>query len=129
MRDGVTVTPNKQGRSVMKIDVRFRGLESSDALRDHIARRIHFHLSRFGSKVTAVLVRISDVNGPKGGVDKRCQVTVRGPRLGLATLDEMSGDAYAAVDIAVERIGRSIGRELDRARSDRRNADPLMKAS
>ena len=113
----------------MKIEIRFRGLESSDALRDHVSRRIHFHLSRFGNEVTAILVRLADVNGPKGGVDKRCQVTVRDPRIGAATLDEMGGDAYSAVDMAVERVGRSIGRELDRARSDRRSRYSLRRAS
>ena len=113
----------------MKIEFRLRGLESSDALRDHAARRIHFHLRRFGNEVTAVLVRIADVNGPKGGLDKRCQITVRGQRLGSATIDEMSGDAYSAVDMAVERIGRSVGRELDRARSDRRSACSVRRAS
>ena len=113
----------------MKIEVRFRGLESSDALREHVSRRIHLHLSRFGNEVTAVLVRIADVNGPKGGIDKRCQVTVRGPRFGSATLDEASGDAYSAVDTAVERIGRSVGRGLDRARSDRRSGYSIGRAS
>ena len=111
----------------MKVEVRFHGLESSSALREHASRRIHFHLSRFGSEVTSVLVRIGDVNGPKGGVDKRCQVTVRGPRLGSATLDDLSGDAYAAVDGAVERIGRAVGRELERVRSDRRGGPSLRR--
>jgi putative sigma-54 modulation protein len=106
----------------MKTEVRFRGLEPSDALRDHAAQRIHSHLSRFSNEVTNVLVRISDVNGPKGGLDKRCQVTVRGSRFGSATVDELSGDAYSAVDMAAERIGRSIGRELERVRSVRRSA-------
>jgi len=77
----------------MKIEVRFRGLESSDALRDHASRRVQSHLSRFGHEVTEVVLRIADVNGPKGGLDKRCQVTVRGPSFGSAVLDEMSGDA------------------------------------
>ncbi len=113
----------------MKIEVRFRGLESSDALREHAARQIHFHLSRFGNDVTAVLVRIADVNGPKGGIDKRCQISVHGTRFGSATLDEMSGDVYSAVDMAVQRIGRSIGRELDRARSDWRSGYALGRAS
>jgi putative sigma-54 modulation protein len=103
----------------MKIEVRFRGLSSSDALREHASRRVHFHLSRFGKEVTSVLMRIADINGPKGGVDKRCQVTVRGPRFGSATLDDLSGDAYSAVDIAVERIGRAVRRELRRVRSKR----------
>jgi putative sigma-54 modulation protein len=113
----------------MKVEIRFRGLESSDALREHAARRVHFHLSRFGHVVSAVLVRISDVNGPKGGLDKRCQVTVRGQSFGSATFGELSGDAYSAVDMAVERIGHSVGRQLERVRSDRRGGYPLPSPS
>jgi putative sigma-54 modulation protein len=103
----------------MKIDVRFRGLEPSDALRDHALRRIHFQLSRFGHEIRSVLVRISDVNGPKGGVDKQCQITVQGRRISSVNLDDVSGDAYSAVDIAVERVGRAVGRDLERVRSAR----------
>ena len=103
----------------MKIDVRFRGLEPSDALRDHAVRRIHFHLSRFGHEISSVLVRISDVNGPKGGVDKQCQVTVRGRRLSDVIIDDLSGDAYSAVDMAVERVGRAVGRDIERVRGAR----------
>lgn len=101
----------------MKIEVRFRGLEPSDALRDHAARRIHFHLSRFGHEISSVYVRISDVNGPKGGVDKKCQITVRGRRFSTVVIDDLSGDAYSAVDMAVERVGRAVGRDIQRARS------------
>ena len=103
----------------MKIEVRFRSLEPSDALRGHAVRRIHFHLSRFGREIGSVLVRIGDVNGPKGGVDKQCQVTVRGRRLPGVIVDDLSGDAYSAVDMAVERIGRAVGRDLERVRSAR----------
>lgn len=113
----------------MKIEVRFRGIQATDALREHTARRVHFHLSRFGGEVTQVLVRLADVNGPKGGVDKRCQVTVRGPRFGSATLDELSGDAFSAVDRAVERISHSAGRELARARGHRRGGPSLGRAA
>lgn len=103
----------------MKIDVRFRYLEPSEALRTHAVRRIHFHLSRFGHEITSVLARISDVNGPKGGVDKRCQVTVRGRRISDVIIDDLSGDAYSAIDMAVERVGRAVGRDLERVRSAR----------
>lgn len=108
----------------MNIEVRFRGIEPSDALRDHASRRIHSHFSRFDQEITAVLVRISDINGPKGGIDKRCQVTVRGPLFGSATLDDLSGDAYSAIDMAVERVGQMVGRELERLSSDKRSRPP-----
>lgn len=103
----------------MKIEVRFRGVDSSEALRAHTKHRIHVHLSRFGSDIESVQVRIEDVNGPKGGVDKRCKITVRGPRCGTATLDELHDNAYAGVDLAVQRVSQVVAREIERQRSRR----------
>lgn len=104
----------------MKIEVRFRGQElPSGALRDHATRRIHLHLSRFGKEIASVQVRVGDVNGPKGGLDKECQVTLRGRRIGGVIVDDVSSDAYAAVDLAVERAGYVVGRELERVRAER----------
>ena len=100
----------------MKVQVRFRGLQVSEALRDYVLRRVRFQLSRFSRELSAVVVRVGDVNGPRGGVDKRCQVTVSGPRVPSATLQETSTDVYAAVGSAVDRIERIVGRGIDRAR-------------
>ena len=104
----------------MKIEVRFRGLDASDSLREHAMRQVHSHLSRFGQDLAGVMVRIADLNGPKGGIDKRCQITVRGPRVGESSLEELSDDGYAAVSAAVERMARAVGRGLERARDERR---------
>jgi putative sigma-54 modulation protein len=101
----------------MKIDIRFCSLESSAAIREHALRRIQFRLSRFGHDLHAVVVRISDINGPKGGVDKQCRITVRGPIWDTLTLDELSRDVYAAVDLAIERTAHTVAREIERARS------------
>jgi len=101
----------------MKTEVRFHGVETSESLREHATRRVQLHLSRFGRDLTGVVVRIGDVNGPKGGLDKRCRVTVRGPRVGSATLDEYSGDIWSAVDLALERVARNVGRTLEKART------------
>ena len=108
----------------MKVDIRFRGLEASDFLRDHALRRAQFHMSRFGTEVSSVVVRIADINGPKGGIDKRCQVTVKGPLFGSTNLDEESADAYAVVDGALERVSRVVGKAIERARSAARDVKP-----
>jgi len=104
----------------MKIDVRFRGLEASDSFREHVRRRVHFQMSRFGGAVRSVVVRIGDINGPKGGVDKRCQVTLRGSRLGPLTIEDLSADVYSALDMALERAARAAGRDIERTRYARR---------
>ena len=101
----------------MKVEVRFRGIQPSRSLRDHALRRIRLHIGRFGPGVRSVVMRIGDVNGPKGGVDKHCRIMVRGPLLGASTLDELSADAYSAVDAAVARMARAMNRCIDRARS------------
>jgi putative sigma-54 modulation protein len=101
----------------MRVEVRFRGLESSPAVIEYATRRVHQHLSRFGRQVSGVTVRLVDVNGPKGGVDKRCQLSVSGPRLGAVKLTETQANVLAGIDLALDRVAHLIGRSLERARA------------
>lgn len=113
----------------MKIEVRFRGLQASNALREHIARRARFQLSRFNGEIGSVVVRIGDINGPKGGADKRCHVTVCGPSIGPVVIADVHADAYSATDMALERVARTLGRELQRTRTRRSEARSLRSRS
>ena len=103
----------------MKIDFRVRGLEDPSALREQVERRLQFALGRFGHEVARVTVRLCDENGPRGGVDKRCHLTVRGPRLATVVIDERNSVAEAAVDLAAGRASRAVARLLDRRREAR----------
>ena len=100
----------------MKIVVRFLGFPPSEALRGHSERQALFHLGRFGRDVTSGDIRIRDVNGPKGGADKQCQVFATGPRFGYSTVEELSEDACQAVNVAMTRLVRTVARGLERAR-------------
>ncbi|MBI4956712.1 MAG: HPF/RaiA family ribosome-associated protein [Myxococcales bacterium] len=106
----------------MKIEIRFRSIAANDELEEHAVRRVHLELARFGREVDAVVVRIADVNGPRGGVDKRCQVTVSGRRVGAVAVDGRHEDAFAAVSLALGRGARAVGRGLERSRAARREA-------
>jgi putative sigma-54 modulation protein len=101
----------------MKITVRFPGLPPSDAVREFVEQQALFHLSRFGRDVDAIEVRVRDVNGPRGGQDMECRVTVTGPRLGVVTITELSHDLYRSVGAAMTRVARALARSLERARS------------
>jgi putative sigma-54 modulation protein len=103
----------------MKIAIKFLGLPPSRALREHSERQALLHLSRFGHALDLVEIRIRDVNGPKGGEDMECKVSAKGPRVGFATIVDLSSDAYASVGMALSRLSRSIARALDRARGMR----------
>lgn len=104
----------------MQVDVRFRGIVPTGTLRAHVERRARAHLARFGQEVSFVLLRIDDVNGPKGGTDKQCQIVVLGPRIGSAALADVGDDAYTCVDGAAGRMREAVARRLQRARRLRR---------
>jgi len=105
----------------MRIRVRQHGVQLEDSFRSYISHRVYAHLGRLAHEVVTVLVRIGDLNGPRGGVDKRCHVTVRGPCFGIAVVDDRHASPYAAVDSAVRRVATAVGRKIGRARS-RRNS-------
>jgi len=88
----------------------------SEALRAHVERRLHFALGRFGGRVRQATVRLSDLNGPRGGVDKACRIAVRLPASPDLVVEDADGDLYVAIDRAAERAGRSVGRHLARGR-------------
>lgn len=98
----------------MQVELRVQNTDLADAIRTYIERRLRFSLSRFGGRVGRVTVRISDLNGPRGGMDKCCRITAELIPTGMVMLEETDGDLYAAIDRATERVGRSFSRELDR---------------
>lgn len=100
----------------MKIDVRGRHLHLTDALRAHVTKRLRFALGRVVTRIARVAVRVSDVNGPRGGADKRCHVHVVMPGRSV-TIDEVDRDLYVAIDRAAERAGRAAERTLARWRA------------
>jgi putative sigma-54 modulation protein len=100
----------------MTIQIRFRGVQRSEGITEYATRRLHQHLSRFGREVSGVVVRIIDLNGPRGGRDKRCQLTITGPRIGSVNLAETHESIHAGLDLAIDRVARSVGRNIERGR-------------
>ena len=98
----------------MRISVRSRGFELTEGLRAHAERRLGFALARFGTRLASVTLRMDDVNGPRGGADKRCQVVVGLARKGEVRIVELDGDLYVAISRAVDRVERAVAREMDR---------------
>ena len=65
-------------------------------LRALTERRVRFVLRRLGWMVSRAEVRMSDVNGPRGGVDKRCQVELRTDGTGSVVVASVAGFASSA---------------------------------
>ena len=101
----------------MKIDIRMATNRDSPALRQFAEHALMRKLGARAERIRRVRIRLSDANGPRGGVDKVCQI-----RLDLAAGGEVgaSGESlgwYEAVTIAVMNARMAVDRRLDRARA------------
>lgn len=108
----------------MQIVTRANGFDLTDALRHHVRQRLHFAFDRIGERIQRVLVRLSDVNGPRGGADKRCQIQIHLDKLPEVVIEDTQSDLYAAVDRAAERAARTVTRRLSRERAHRHDRLP-----
>lgn len=99
----------------MHLEIRGQHLDVGRAARFHAERRLRFALGRFASRVGRVAVRVADVNGPRGGTDKRCRIVVALGGAGTVVVEDRDADVYAAIDAAADRAGRLVARALHRA--------------
>lgn len=104
----------------MQIDVQARNFSLTRALRGHIKRRLSFALGMRDEQIQRVIVRLSDINGPRGGEDKCCHIQVVLPRLSDVVIEDTELDMYAAIDRAADRAGRTVARRLARRRDNSR---------
>jgi ribosome-associated translation inhibitor RaiA len=99
----------------MQMEIRLR-LGMSDAVRHATERRMAFALGRFGARISAVTVWLSDADGPRRGADKVCRVQVALASGQTVRIEDVDADLYAAIARAADRAGRATARVLARRR-------------
>jgi ribosome-associated translation inhibitor RaiA len=108
----------------MKMRLVARGIELTADLEEFVKRRIHFALGRFAGRIKSVSVRLADMNGPRGGVDKRCDIRVDVGLRKEVIVCEQHDNIHEAVAFAVQRADRAVQRQLESANTER-YIDPL----
>lgn len=98
----------------MQIQIHSDDFDLTDGLREHIVRRLAYSLNHGRDVISRVFVRLSDVNGPRGGVDKCCGIEVRMIGSSPIAIDDTQADLYVAIDRAAERTGRTLDRRIAR---------------
>ena len=89
-------------------------------LRDLTERRVRFVLRRLSWLVPRAEVHLSDMNGPRGGVDKRCQVELKTDGAGSVVVVSVAKDWRTALDDALARAARFLMRLWRRGGDSRR---------
>ena len=96
----------------MRFDIRIQKLDLHQEVSRYIERRLRLSLSRLVSRLRTVNVRVFDVNGPRGGIDKCCRITAHLLPSETVVLQEVDADLFAAIDRATRRISRTFTRRL-----------------
>ena len=109
----------------MHIEVRVKDLELSLKERELIERRVQTALGRHGRHIANVRVMLRDINGPRGGADKKCSLQITGLRSWSVNLTELGDDPLVAVDKVVDRAVISVERAISRARTIKHKFEDL----
>ncbi|MBE9527245.1 MAG: HPF/RaiA family ribosome-associated protein [Proteobacteria bacterium] len=109
----------------MQINIQARQFSLTDALRSHAERRLKSTLNCCYENIQKVVMRLSDINGPRGGEDKCCHLQVVLAGLPDVVVEDIEADMYVAIDRATDRAGRTVVRKLDRQKTLLRQTPPL----
>ena len=96
----------------LELEIRMVEIDLVNALRVYLRRRIRFALGRFSPSVRRVTVRVA--GGAPEDVGTEVQITVALVSGGRIVLRERAADLHAAIDAAVNRLGRTITRRMER---------------
>lgn len=86
----------------------------TEALKNYAKRRLNFSLATKDEYINKVTMRLSDINGPRGGTDKRCHLHIDLKGIPDIIVEDIQADMYNAIDRACDRASRVVVRKIGR---------------
>lgn len=100
----------------MDFKVHGANIEVTDAITSHVQNRFTAALDKHERQVEDITIRLEDVNGPKGGVDMRCQATIHLRPGDMVVVEDVEEDLYAAISVAADRAKHVVSRRLEKVK-------------
>jgi putative sigma-54 modulation protein len=100
----------------MRIVIQASGFVLTEALRSYTEQRVATALGWAGERMRKLAVSLSDINGPRGGIDKRCKIQVQLGKGQEVVIEDTEADLYTAIDRAAGRADRALVRRIARMR-------------
>jgi ribosome-associated translation inhibitor RaiA len=94
--------------------IRAVGIQLSSSDRAHIRSKLGLKLGKFAPAIERVSVRVRDMNGPRGGIDKACRIKVVIAGLPSILFESRDASLIAAVNGALSGVERTVRRVLQR---------------
>jgi putative sigma-54 modulation protein len=101
----------------MKVLMRGVHLDLTESLRDYATRHLVEPIARYiEDEASEIEIALVDINGPKGGVDQECRVTVRMPGFAGMHITETAETMFQAIDATRDRLEKTIKRTVEKRR-------------
>jgi len=110
----------RTGPAQVPANIRVFGVDLSREERDLIRQRLGAKLGKHAPSIERVSVRVLDVNGPRGGVDKLCRIKVVLTGLPSVLYESRAAFLKDALNDALAGTERILRRSIER-----RHATPL----
>ena len=88
----------------------------ANELKELTIERVRFALRRLSALVPRAKVQFSDVNGPRGGVDKHCKLEISTDQVGTVVIASLASDWRTALERSLRRALLALKRSLHRTK-------------
>ena len=106
----------------MKMDIKARSFTLTEGLRHAVTAEALQYEEDFKATLHSLSVRLFDVNGIRGGIDKGCLLYARvGQRQATVVATGIDSDLYRAISAAFARLNRGTRHSVNRNRRLRRS--------
>ena len=77
-------------------------------------------VERFQSRIRKLNVSVRDINGPKGGVEKKCRCVLHLKRMAPIVIEDTADNYLNLVNRVAERVSYTLSQKIDKVRKNSR---------
>jgi len=92
----------------MQVQIESSHLGEANGLRATLERRVRYVFRRMYYKVQQIRISLRDINGPRGGLDKQCRLTLKLEGHGKLVVTAQAHSDSLALDNALKRASQSL---------------------
>lgn len=97
----------------MNLSIRTHQVSNNDGLIDRVRNLITKSFARFQDKIRTIQLSLSDTNGPRGGVDKRCVLRVDLIPRGVVVVTQDDSNLERAIRKGISRANMCIRKKKE----------------